>query len=152
VLTLLSSALQSASSFDVGGTVNQGDFSGVTASQLLIGSIGPATYNLTNGTLAALQSEQLGSNFPAVFNQDSGYHYAVSLSIGSQGQYNLRDGQLGGSSANLNGGTLNQTGGDFRQNDLFLTGQYLLNGGTLEASNQIAIQNGTIVQNDGTNT
>jgi hypothetical protein len=152
VVTLLSSALQSISTFDIGGTFNQGDFSGVTAGTLRIGNIGPATYNLTNGTLAALQFEQLGGfGYPSVFNQDGGYHYAVPLWIDPSGEYNLRGGQLGGSVL-LNGGTLNQTGGDFRQNDLFVTGAYWLNGGTIEASNQIGIQMGTVIQNGGTNT
>jgi hypothetical protein len=152
VVTMLSSALNCTSNFDIGGTFNQGNFSGVTASNLLIGSIGPATYNLSNGTLAALEFEQLGGSiYPSMFNQDGGYHYAVPLWINPNGQYNLRNGQLGGSVL-LNGGKLNQTGGDFVQNDLFVTGEYWLNGGTVEASNQIGIQYGTVVQNGGTNT
>jgi hypothetical protein len=151
VVTLLSSALQSIRTFNIGGTINQGDFSGVTASTFLIGNIGPATYNLSNGTLTVLQFEQLGGSYPSVFNQDGGYHYADPLWIAPEGQYNLRGGQLGGSVL-LKGGTLNQTGGDFRQNELFVTGQYLLNDGTIEASNQISIQSGTIVQSGGTNT
>lgn len=151
VITMLSSALNSAGTLNVSGTFNQGNFSGVTVSNLYIG--GNAVYNLSNGTLNVIEGQELlgGSGAASIFNQEGGFHYASQLSILAAGTFNLRGGQLGGN-VQVAGGMLYQTGGDFCQNDLFVTGTYLLNGGTVEATNQIGIQYGAVVQNGGTNT
>jgi hypothetical protein len=137
VVTLLSSALNVTSDmFEMNGTFNQGDFSGVTPKWLIIGDAGPGVYNLTNGTLSVTEvGETLGppGGFSSVFNQEGGYHYAVPINIGVHGTYNLRGGQLGGAVA-IAGGRLNQTAGDFSPDILSVTG------------------NGSVVQSGGTGT
>src|SRR5436853_285444 len=80
VITMLSSALNSPGTFNMNGTVNQGFFSGVTASNLYIGGV----YNLTNGTLNVMSNEILGGlPSPSVFNEEGGFHYANQLLIGA---------------------------------------------------------------------
>src|SRR5258705_13037849 len=95
----------------MGGTFNQGYFSGVTVSNLYIGGTG--VYNLTNGTLSVVNGQEvLGVAGPeSTFNQEGGFHYTSLLSILTPGTYDLRGGQLGGN-VQISGGTRNQTGGD----------------------------------------
>jgi len=91
----------------MGGTFNQGYFSGVTVSNLYIG--GNGVYNLTNGTLNVVAGQELlGVAGPkSTFNQGGGFHYASLLSILTPGTFDLRGGQLGGN-VQITGGTLNQ--------------------------------------------
>src|SRR5882724_1787702 len=117
VIAMLSSALNSAGTLNMGGTFNQGDFSGVTVSNLYIG--GNGVYNLTNGTLSVVNGQEvLGVASPeSTFNQEGGFHYSSLLSILTPGTYDLRGGQLGGN-VQIAGGTLNQTGGDLSPDSL----------------------------------
>jgi hypothetical protein len=135
VVTLLSSALNiTFDMFEMSGTFNHGFFSSVNARLLIIGNNGPAVYNLTNGTLTVtdLAVELLGPGaFPSVFNQEGGYHYANPVFIGAQGTYYLHAGQLGGV-VNVDGGLLNQSGGDLSPDKLFVehNGSLVQSGGT----------------------
>jgi concanavalin A-like lectin/glucanase superfamily protein len=148
VLTLHSSALNVYSNLSIGGTFNQNDFSGVFASRMQIGDVGPATYIMSNGTLTVTNLEVLGGwGHTSVFDQEGGYHYATPLWI--NGEYDLRDGQLGGTVL-LKGGVLNQYGGDLSVSSFPVDGFYNLFGGTFESSGDFTVNQGFVTQSGGT--
>jgi hypothetical protein len=159
VLTSLSSSLQitnTASSdyrLEVGGTVNHGDFSAITASFLSLGNIGPGIYNLTNGTLQ-IGTGYIGGTFPGLFNHEGGYNTVSLLRILGLGEYDLRGGALGGP-VELYGGILNQTGGLFT-GPLNNNGTYVLAGGTSQCAGMSVPtgqpeDRGGVLQTGGTN-
>jgi hypothetical protein len=154
VITLHSSALLVNSNMSIGGTFNQNDFSGVTASTLQIGVIGPATYTMSNGTLTVTNLELLGgAGYPSVFDQEGGFHYATPLVItNAGGEYDLHGGQLGGD-VQIKHGILIQFGGDLAPANFSDQGSYTLMDGTLEAPNGLTINDeGFAGQWGGTNT
>lgn len=125
-ITMLASVLNSVGIFNLNGAMNQGFFSGVTASNLNIGGV----YSLSNGTLNVISNENLGgAAWPSIFNQEGGFHLAGRLFIQAGGTYNLRAGQLGGG-VTVGGGRLNQTGGDFSPSSLFVESSVVQSGGT----------------------
>jgi hypothetical protein len=151
VLTLHSSALNVYSNMSIGGTFNQNDFSGVFASTMRIGDVGPASYTLSSGTLTVTNLEVLGGwGNAAVFDQEGGYHYPTPLWISPGGEYDLRGGQLGGIVL-LKGGVLNQYGGDLGVADFPVNGFYNLFGGTFEASGNFNVNQGFVTQSGGIN-
>ncbi len=58
--------------FSIGGSLNQGEFSTVTAGFVHIGDIGPGVYNLTNG-LVSIAAQRLGGNYSACSLNGSSY-------------------------------------------------------------------------------
>jgi hypothetical protein len=146
VITLLASALNVTNTgnsnyvFEVGGTVNQGDFPAVNASVLRVGDIGPGTYNLTNGTLT-VSNGYIGGAFSGQFNHFGGYHSVSTLWVlgtrqrsGGAGEYDLYGGALGGTVDLNNGALMKQTGGVF-VGALNIDGTYELDGGSCTSSN-----------------
>jgi hypothetical protein len=119
--------------FSIGGTVNQGAFSQVSAAFMHLGDIGPGVYNLTNGSVS-ISSEYIGSvpygptPFVGTFNQFGGSNSSY-LQIGF-GNYNLYDGDFPGTLVIWNGGNFNQYGGSFSADMHLFSGNYLLAGGT----------------------
>jgi hypothetical protein len=152
VITMHSSALEVHSNMSIGGTFNQNDFSGVSAANLTVGDIGPAAYTMSNGTLAVTNLETIGgSNYPAVFDQEGGYHLATPLVLKPGGELDLRGGQLGGD-IQIEQGILVQSGGDLAPTNFSDHGFYTLMDGTLEAPNGLAVAgNGSVSQWGGTN-
>ena len=152
IITMHSSALLVQSNLSIGGTFNQNDFSGVTANTMRIGDIGPATYTMSNGTLTVTNLEVLGgAGYPAVFDQEGGFHYATPLVItNAGGEYDLHAGQLGGD-IQIKHGILIQYGGDLAPSHFSDEGSYTLLGGTLEAPSLTLSNNGFASQSGGTN-
>ena len=128
--------------FSVGGIVDQGAFSQVSAAFMHIGDIGPGVYNLTNG-LVSIPSQYIGNvpNFSApftgTFNQFGGSN-STYLEVGFASQYNLYNGNFtGGTLAMWNGGNFNQYGGAFSAQMHLVSGNYLLAGGTFTVTDLI---------------
>ena len=153
VITLNSSSLQVRSNMSVGGTFNQNDFSGVSASRMQIGDVGDGLYTLSNGTLTVTNLEVIGGwGRNAVFDQEGGYHYATPLRVNAGGgEYDLHGGQLGGD-VQMTGGILNQYGGDLALTNFSVDGFYNQFGGTIEAPNGFSVISGIVTQSGGTNT
>jgi hypothetical protein len=140
-LTSLSSALNVNNSmggaFSVGGALNQGDYSVVSASGLHIGDVGPGVYNLTNGTLLVTVTQAIGGNFSALFNQFGGDNYPGNVLLLPGGEYDLYGGSLTTSNLIYRGwsGSFKQFGGSSKPTSMFVTlGSYLLAGGTFACS------------------
>ena len=125
----------------IGGTINMGDSSQFDAFALHLGDIGPAAFNLTNGSLNAY-FEYIGENFPTTFLQQGGSHTNSQYIYLYNGQYILGGGQLSGSVQTYNAGKLVQNGGNFSGSvALNDTSQFVLNGGAFSGS--VNVNSGT---------
>jgi len=154
VFTMHSSALLVQSNLSIGGSFNQNDFSGVTAANMQIGDLGPATYTMSNGTLTVTNLEYIGSsnNYPVNFDQEGGFHFANQMWLTNGAIYELNNGQLGGD-IRIKHGILIQNGGDLALNDFPIQGSYTLMDGTLEAPGTMSLTDNSFVgQWGGTNT
>ena len=129
------------SSFSIGGTFTQGEFSRVSANFLNVGDIGPGVYNFTND-LVSVGTENVGGhfsptnvdgNFPATFNQFGGTNLC-NLQVVNAGEYNLYDGYLGTNINVRDFASFNQFGGTVSGNLGIIEGSYLLAGGVLLGS------------------
>lgn len=158
-ITLLSSALEVTNTgsddfrFEIGGVVNHGDFSAVSANLLSLGDISSGTYNMTNGTLTAAMG-YIGNSYPSLFNQFGGYVTPSPMRVMRYGEYDLFAGSLGGSVETYFGGVLKQFGG-FCNSSLRLDGTFELHGGLYTASilqyPSVETDFGEVVQTGGTN-
>jgi hypothetical protein len=79
----------------VGGTINEGGEAFISAGTLRFGDNGPASFNLTNGTLSVAE-EKVGENYPAVFQQFGGVNTVTNLQL-FNAQYLMTGGQVFGS-------------------------------------------------------
>jgi hypothetical protein len=168
-LTTLSSLLTvngNPGAVSVGGAVNQGDFSIVSAIRLQAGDIGPGIYNLTNGTLAVSDTLLVGG-LPSQFNQFGGTNYPNHVQLLQGGEYNISDGNLTTTDISYPlgnsyiAGTFNQHGGTVKPNALYVNmGGYVLAGGILSCpdvevpgtlSSRDYVGGGTFLQSGGTN-
>jgi len=155
VMTVLGSVLDVTNTssggyrLEVGGTVNQDEFSTVNASRLSLGNIGPGIYNLTNGTLNVVTG-YMGGTFTGQLNQYGGDNWVSMLSITNLGEYDLYDGSLAGGVALDSGGVVKQLGGIFNGNLGFFGGVYELEGGLFTSTN-MSIPSGEVIQTGGTN-
>jgi hypothetical protein len=138
---------------EIGGTVNHGEFSTVSASFLSLGSVGPGVYNLTNGILN-VGTGYVGGTYTGRIVQQDGFDYVGLLRVLGLGEYDLLGGVLNGPVELYFGGILKQSGG-VCNGGLRLDGSFLLQGGTFAATAlmvpPISTDTGLVMQTGGTN-
>lgn len=160
---IASTAHDTTGNLFVGGTFHQGDYSQVRVQRRLEVGMGThGAYFLTNGTLSA-ESEWVGRfGKPGMFSQYGGLHTAGTLSITTDGEFDMYGGQL----IVTNGITVGtgdfadyanfyQYGGDVTA-DTAINGHYYLYGGTLTGRMAVIMPtyqrvDAAVVQAGGTN-
>jgi hypothetical protein len=155
------SSTNDAGNLTLGGSFNQGDFSQVQVQGTLdLGSLREGSYTLTNGTLTATR-ETLGGGVPGKFIQYGGSNNVSDLEISQNGEYDLYDGEMSGSSFTIGVGGVSasffQYGGNVNAEIVIGAqggGRYVLNAGTVSGRMSIPSQDrgtGYMEQIDGTN-